>query len=424
MASENLERELAARYHGHQRLPGEARFAEFARSLAATVFPSSPLPMDIVLLRSRRRAFENFDSSSTVTVVADQGQSDLLAMLDLLLIAQNYEPDHCLAVMQVPFAEAFRYERALERALLCAEMAPQALGQLRAIQSATAARSGHSMLAVFLLLHELAHIHVDRHASFTQWIRDEVRAGLEEYCHFNEETSARIRAGDRLPDLDTSFAGGPRGLRLNIARQMEEFVAHVTADDETVRETTCDLVAAFAFLAIRVGPVVLEPAAPPITRASLNEVGDALFLGLRASRLLMSLAFLQQYAAHIAAKSDPSVLVPAMAKLTARGNVATNIVCSRFRAIVANWPRENPNALPQSTLEELCRMFDQDIERLTARSRDRILAPIEQIGLYHRNTRMYAADSRDLKQRLFGTMRPGPRRVERALEDKLAQLPF
>jgi hypothetical protein len=48
-----------------------------------------------------------------------------------------------------------------------------------------------------------------------------------------------------------------------------------------------------------------------------------------------------------------------MAKLTARDNVATNVVRSRFRAIAANWPRENQSALPPRTLEELGRMFDR-----------------------------------------------------------------
>jgi hypothetical protein len=101
------------------------------------------------------------------------------------------------------------------------------------------------------------------------------------------ETGARIRVGDRLPDLDTSFADGPLELRRNMAKQMDGFVAHILANYETVRETSWDLVAALGFLAIRVGPAALKPEAPRIMEASLKELGDTLFLGLRASRPLM-----------------------------------------------------------------------------------------------------------------------------------------
>lgn len=138
-------------------------------------------------------------------IVIDQGQSALLAIEDFVVLGDHFTAQDGLAVLQIPFAEAFDHNGEKERALVCIlrclAQGPRMANFLRA----TFSRPGHSMLGTFLPLHELAHFAVDSEQALAAPVRKMVSGALEEHCDTNLRYSGLIERGEALPaDAETS----------------------------------------------------------------------------------------------------------------------------------------------------------------------------------------------------------------------------
>jgi len=101
-------------------------------------------------------------------------------------------------------------------------------------------------------------------------------------------------------------------------------------------------------------------------------------LGLRVSRLLIMHHFVELSAENIAEERDPSRLSKAFSEMTARHNVSVNLAVGLFEGIMESWRFAEP-----VDAAEYVKAFRRDIEIMNARSADRLLTPVEEIGLDH-----------------------------------------
>jgi hypothetical protein len=393
----------------------------FAQTVQRQAFPELTLPLDFIYLHSRRRSFRQFRMGGRNFVVVDRGLSELLTLQDFLVIARGYDPDDGLAVMQVPFAEAFRHHGEVERALLCAEASHDQRARIHALRVALVARPGNSGVGLALLLHEIAHFLVDGEHPSVAWLLSRVRNDLEQHGEIVTRQSARLLAGDLLADVDSSIASMAPEDRDRLARQMREMVVHVRANTETLRETCCDVMAVLGLLTMHFGTGIRDPAVPPPQDASLREALDAVFLGLRASRQLMVKAFLAQTAENIARDADPSRLETAMSQITARDNVGTNIARGLAEGLAEKWRLHRGE---DAEAADLVARFGPSIAALSHNSTERIMRAIERTGLFHRDAALYAGAVREMKHRQFGMLRPSRADLVRAQDRLFEGLPF
>jgi hypothetical protein len=417
-----IERYIASAFAGHQRLHNEKDLRVYAQHVKARAFPELHAPLEFVFLRSRRRHCEQFLHGDGGLIILDQGLTALLAMQDALLTARGYDPDHGLVVMHVPFAEAFRHEDAVEHSLLCVARCLEQRNLLADLCRSTFSQPGHSRLGVVVLLHEIAHFAIDTRQPFAEWIIERVRRGLDDHCQVTEQTGDRLRAGDRIADIDLSVAESPAEDRAVMARQMADHVRHIRSNDEVVRETSCDVLASLGLLALLVGYDTLNGDRPVVHGVTPRQVGDCLLQGLNASRALMAQAFLRQTVENIASKSDPSQLVPPFAQITARYNIATNIVLGLFNGIADEWRFEQRAAPGESGQDiEPTELFARGVQVLAHRSIERLMKPIETIGLLHRDAEAMATELAHRKSALFQDRHPSRFELA-AVRDRLLDL--
>lgn len=417
-----INRYIDSAFAGYKRLPNEEALQAFAQDVKTRAFPELHAPLEFIFLRSRRRHCEQFLHDDGGVIILDQGLTALLAMQDALLTARSYDADHGLVVMHVPFAEAFRHQDAVEHSLLCVARCLERRTLLADLCRATFSKPGHSRLGVLVLLHEMAHFAIDTRQPFAEWIMEKARKGLDNHSQAVSQTGDRLRAGDRIADLDISVAEGPAEDRAVMARQMADHVTHIQANDEVVRETSCDVLASLGLLALLVGYETLSGDHPTVHGVTQRQVGDCLLQGLNASRSLMAQAFLRQTVENIASQSDPSLLVPSFAQMTARHNIATNIILGLFDGIANEWRFEQRAESDEAEREiDPTHLFAGGVQMLANRSVERLLKPIETIGLLHRDTEIIAAELTQRKNALFPHRNPS--RLELAeVRDSLLDL--
>jgi len=415
-----IERWLQAAYPGHRRQPNEPALRGHACEVKARAFPQFSAPLEFIFLNSRRRSCRQAMDGGAGFIVIDQGQSALLAIEDLLVLGDRFTAQDGLVVLQIPFAEAFDHNGEKERALMCVLRCLAQGPRLANLLRATFGRPGHSMLGTFLLLHEIAHFAVDSEQAFAAPVRKMVNGALEEHCDTNLRYSGLIERGEPLPaDAETSVQDRSPEARALMARQMRDHIGFVGENREVVREASCDFLATAGMLTWQSGIDVLEAETPRVDALTPRNVGDVIALGLRVSRLLMMHHFVGLSAENIAEERDPSRLSKAFSEMTARHNVSVNLAVGLFEGIMESWRFAEP-----VDAVEYMKAFRRDIEIMNARSADRLLTPVEEIGLDHRESDRHEHDLKCLRAEFFKGEAPGPQELRETLDAHLAKLPL
>jgi len=142
-------------------------------------------------------------------------------------------------------------------------------------------------------------------------------------------------------------------------------------------------------------------------------------LGLRVSRLLIMHHFVELSAENIAEERDPSRLSKAFSEMTARHNVSVNLAVGLFEGIMESWRFAEP-----VDAAEYVKAFRRDIEIMNASSADRLLTPVEEIGLDHRESDRHRHDLKCLRAEFFKGEAPGLQEPRETLDARLAKLPL
>lgn len=415
-----IERFLRATYRGNRRQSNEPTLRQYAREVKAKAFPKFATELDFIFLNSRRRSCRQVVHGDKGFIIIDQGQTALVAIEDFILRAHHFDADDSLTLLQVPFAEAFRRNNELERALMCIERCLAQGPRLGSLLRSTFNEAGHSTLGLFLLLHEIAHFAVDTEQPFTTPVRALVTENLTEHCQTNERYGDLLETGQPLPpNVESSAQDQSLEARAQMARQMREHVRFVKASREVVREANCDFLAVTGMLTWRSGVDVHEAESPEVDTLTRRNVGDILTLGLRVSRLLMLQHFLDLTAENIAQQQEPSRLTYAFSEMTARHNVSVSLALRLFEGIMETWRFAEP---PESV--DYVQAFRQGVEVLNTRSADRLLHHVENIGLDHRDAERYGRDLAILRAQFFRGEAPGRRELEVAVNANIAKLPI
>ena len=416
----DLERHLRATYPDHERFEHHP-FRADAQAIVRQAYPELAAAIEFVFLKSRRRRYEQLPTDGGGVIVVDEGLSVLSALQDTLLGTASYTPDHGLTLALVPYAEAFKAEGANDHALLCAAMIHEQRGLLRDLHVEMARRPGRSALRYFLLLHEIAHFAVDNGASFVAAPLQQVQDAIDELLAQNRSVLERLwQTDDPLADLDVSFSRGPSAERALMAEQTETYIEQIASSTQILREAGCDFVALQGFGRLRL-QTRLEDGRP----VSPREFGDVLITGLKACRLLVADEIISETVQNIATESEASLLHASFSELQMRSNVLTGLASSYFEEMLATYPftvlteAEDPGA---SLTPE--KRFNQGVELLHHRSVERILTPIEKVGMHHRDTDLFAFDLRAVQRHLWGDQVPAPDMVEAAARDLIGRLPI
>lgn len=422
-AAFDLDRYLHAFYPGHARLDDPAR-CERATRMAKSAFPDLNISLNYTFIRSRRRHTEQLPTSSGGVIIIDDKLSALLLIHDTLLQAPSYLPDSGLALMMLPYAEAFQHEGAAERALLTATMALERAPLLRGMQKFAASLPGTSSIPLFLLLHEIAHFAVDTCQPFAQPRITDVRQSLAAQLDAVQGVSRRLDEGDALADLDVSFGSGSSPERDTMASQIKTYLDHVAGDEEVVREASCDFVALDGLMRLRLEDC-RDQDGQMITGLTYREFGDTLLIALRGCRLLMGQEFLRQTVTNIVRAEDPSLVQKSFSHQTMRFNIITNLAFEVFEATVQSIDFSTPyRAGDPGQGKDPVSLMKAGIRRLHALSAERVFNPIEQIGLYHRDPERYRSGIREASMKHFGTRVPSPAEIQGAAEALIGQFPF
>jgi hypothetical protein len=294
--------------------------------LKAKAFPQFETDLEFIFLSSRRRTCRQVIDGGKGFIFVDRGEAALLTIEDFILRRNEFEPEDGLAILQLPFAEAFQHSDELERALICTMRCLAQSPRLANLVRSASNEPGHSTPELFLLLHELAHFAVDTEQSFAMPVREMVRSSLDEHCDANELYSDLIERGEALPSgVITSVQDQSPEERALMARQMRDHVGFVRSNPEVIREASCDFLATAGMLTWRSGLDMLDAKSPAVDTLTRRNIGDVFMLGLRVSRLLMLHHFLDLTAENIAQRQDPSRLSKAFSEMTARHNVSVNL---------------------------------------------------------------------------------------------------
>lgn len=419
----DLDRYLSATYPGHARTDSAAR-RESAKKTAAGAFPDLTARLDYAFVKSRRRHTEKIQTSSGGIIIVDDKLSSLLSIHDALLLAPSYLPDSGLALMTVPYAEAFQAEDAAERAMVTAAMALGHAPLLRGMRNFAASLPGSSSISLFLLLHEVAHFAVDTGQPFAQPRIADVRQSLDAQLDAVRAVSRRLDDGDNLSDLDTSFGRGPSPERDTVAVQTRTYLAQVGEDDQVVREASCDFVALDGLINLRLRGL-RDGDGSTINGLTYREFGDTLLVALRACRLLMGREFLLQTVGNIVREEDPTLLQKSFSHLTMRFNIITNLALEAFAAVVRSMDFTTPYQAddPGRDLDPVD-LMTAGVRMLHARSTERVFEPIEQIGLYHRDPGGFRRGARETSASQFGERVPTTTEMRAWAETMIEQFPI
>jgi hypothetical protein len=413
-----IERLLHAAYPGHRRQANEEALREYARTLKAKAFPQFSTPLEFIFLNSRRRSCRQASDGDRGFIVVDQGQATLMALEDFVLRGNSFAVEDSLTLLQIAFAESFEHNGERERALVCTLRALSQGPRLAKLLRGASANAG--LVGVFLLLHEMAHFAVDSEQPFTKPVWAAAGDALEDHCRTNLQYAGMIERGEPLPPgVETSVAGQSSEERAVMVRQMREHVAFVRNNREVLRETSCDYLAAAAMLTWRSDIDVLTAGSPAAVALTANNVGDVMALGLRVSRLLMVHHIIDLTAENIAGAQDPSKLSKPSAEMTARHNALVNLILRLFEKIMASWTFTEP-ADPDAYVKA----FRRDVEITNARSADRFLSQVENVGIDHREPDRHGRDLADLRAEFFGYEVPSEEELRATLDAYMAKLPF
>jgi hypothetical protein len=415
-----IERLLQAAYPGHRRQSNEAALRDYARKLKAKAFPQFSTPLEFIFLNSRRRSCRQAFDGDQGFIIVDQGQATLMAVEDFVLRGNSFAAEDSLTLLQIAFAEAFEHNGEKEHALICTLRALAQGPRLTNLLRTTFADAGHSTVGVFLLLHEMAHFAVDTGQPFTKPVWATVSDTLEDHCRTNLEYADIIERGGALPpDVETSVQGQSAEARAVMARQMREHVGFVRNNREVLRETSCDYLATVAMLTWRSGIDALTAESPTGGTLTARNVGDVMALGLRVSRLLMLRHFIELTAENIARQEDPSRLSNPFSEITARHNVLVNLMLHLFEKIMATWTFAEP-----VDSVAYVKAFRRDVEITNARSADRLLKQVEEIGTDHREPDHHGSDLANLRAEFFQGAAPRDEELRATLDAHMAKLPF
>jgi hypothetical protein len=416
----DLERHLRATYPDHERFERHPFLAD-AAAIVRQAYPELAAKIEFVFLRSRRRRYEQLPTENGGIIVVDEGLSTLSAFQDTVLGTSGYTPDHGLALALIPFAEAFKAERADDHALLCAAMIHEHRGVLRDLHVETARRPGRSALRHFLLLHEIAHFAVDTGAAFVASPLELVQGAIDALLAENRSVLERLRRlDDPLTGLDVSFPPGPSAERALMAEQTAAFIEQIAGSTQILREAGCDFAALQGFARLR-----LQSGLADGRPVSVRELGDVLITGLKGCRLLVADETISQTVQNIAAGSDASLLHASFSELQMRSNVLTGLAAALLEDLLtkheftALTEAEDPGAGLSPG-----KRFYQGVEWLHRRTVERILTPIEKIGMHHRDEELFASDLRAVQRHCWGDHVPTSELMEAAARDLIGRLPI
>jgi hypothetical protein len=422
-AAFDLDRYLHALYPGHARIDDPARRQRASRT-AADAFPDLNISLDYVFIKSRRRHTEQIPMSSGGAIVIDDKLSSLLLIHDTLLQAPSYLPESGLALMMVPYAEAFYREDAPERALLAATMALEHASLLRGMQKFAASLPGTSSIPLFLLLHEIAHFAVDSGQPFAQPRIGDVRQSLTAQLHAVRGISRRLEGGDALADLDVSFGPGSSPERETMTAQTKAYLHQIAGDEQVVREASCDFVALDGLARLRLKDC-WDQDRQTIIGLTYREFADTLLIALRACRLLMGQEFLLQTVGNIVRAEDPTLVQKSFSHQMMRFNIITNLALEVFDTAVGSIGFSTPyRAGDPAKGKDPVPLMKAGMRRLHDLSIERVFNPIEQIGLYHRDPELYRSGAREASMKHFGPQVPPPAEMQGAVEALIEQFPF
>ena len=209
-----------------------------------------------------------------------------------------------------------------------------------------------------------------------------------------------------------------------MARQVLTYIGHIESDDQILREASCDLLALIGLAQYRLHGHITH-AEKAICDLTCRELADTLLLGFTTGRLLMAGDFLRLTANNISHRQDPTRLHISFSHLTMRSNVITNLMINFYEGILENFVFANPSHPddPANSADPL-RSLLAGVRYLNNISADRILKPIEEIGLFHRNTELYKSKLTEIKHLLFGNKAAEEDEIVECTEQLVSILPL
>ena len=419
----DLKRYLDAKFPGHVRTDSELR-RQWAAKTAATAFPELDRDLEFVFIRSRRRHCAKFEVAGRGGIIMDDGMSDLLGVGDLLLLDGPYVDDAGLAFAAAQYAEAFHVEADAERTIVAAAQANRRPLVLELLCERGRGTPGRSAAMLFLLLHEVAHFAVDNGVPFVTPRMDDVRRMLSSLVEQNENFAFRLESGESLAELDASLGPDPSPERDMMLGQILSYIGLIRDDPELIREASCDFVALVGLAELRVASGAVE-GQKKVSRLNYREFGDALFIALRATRLMVAQEMIRRMAEHVVAGSDPSELAKPFARLTARSKIVTNLASEYFNDVVGGFDLDMPHRSDDPGKPEDPRSHFRDgVDLFQSRSVERLFDPVEQLNRFFGDPVLYSRVASEFMVKQFGSGKPPLEELEPFADGLIASAPF
>jgi hypothetical protein len=417
----DIARYLNAKFPGHVRRDVPQRL-EWAAATAAKAFPDLGTPLEYFFIRSSRRHCAKFEVAGSGGIIMDDGLSDLMALGDLLLLDESYADGSGLVFASIQFTEAFHQEADAERTIVCAAAVMREPLLLHKLRQRAANTPGRSAAMLFLLLHEIGHFAIDNRSPFAVSRIEDMRRMVASLIKENENAAGRLKSGDSLSDFDTSIGPGPSPERDTMVAQILSYIDLIRDDEELVREASCDFVALTGLTKLRLANSV-DVDRKTVSGVSYREFGDALFIALRAIRLLVAQELIRRTAESVVAGTDPSALALEFARHTARFNIVTNLASEMFDSVVKGFHFDTPHRPDDpGKKEDPVQLFRHGIRLVHERSVKRIFDPIEQLGQFFRDTESYTLVTNEFMLKQFGVVTPSLDQMEE-LADRLIAAP-
>jgi len=277
---------------------------------------------------------------------------------------------------------------------------------------------------LFLLLHEVAHFAVDNGIPFVTPRTEDVRRMLGSLVEQNENFAFRLKSGESLADLDTSLGLDPSAERDMMLGQILSYIGLIRDDAELIREASCDFVALVGLAELRVASSAVE-GQKKISRLTYREFGDALFIALRATKLMVAQEMIRRMAGHVVAGSDPSELAKPFARLNARSNIITNLASEYFNDVVGGFEFDTPHRSDEPAKAEDPRsLFRGGVELVHSRSVERLFNPIDQLSRFFGDPVLYSRVASEFMVKQFGYEKPPLEDLEPFADGLIASAPF
>lgn len=372
MIPRGLERGLAAS-RTHLVLHGPDAAADAAqRALVRKAFPSPPRFPAYVRVTTRDRRSEYYRPSAALpdgVLVLDTGLTDALIDLCCVQAAPGAEGlGRPLAVVLA--ADAFRREGDFGRYLLCAKAASL---QAAAFDILVGQRppAMAAFAADFVALHEHAHLALDEDLAWTAPIVATVEAARDSYlAHLHRQRADPTRTPDGfVHHLGTPIEAYPEGM---VAANLDAIIAVVEGNAALIVEASCDWIAALGLMSSLTGAGFLSDPWPRRASGTWRRAADALFLGVRLSRMLGFLTLYQEGVRNLLLADAAYRNPPSQVEASARLNIVVRLA-SVFQHTLADVVFEDGPGFPAgATPAQIIDAFLASILRDSRAFHDRI----------------------------------------------------